>query len=80
MEKETEKQQPLEKQRHYEPESIRQFMAKQKAERQRRREEAKKAEEEEMRKRMQHLQDLMVRQKTAVLATKVMRKLSLELL
>ena len=59
----------MEKQRHYDSESVRQFMAKQKAERQRRREEARKAEEQEQQKRRKLMQELISKQKSAVATT-----------
>nr|KAG5710506.1 hypothetical protein BaRGS_013152 [Batillaria attramentaria] len=70
-EKETEKQQPLEKQRHYDAESVRQFMARQKAERQRKREEAKKAQEQEAQKRQQLMQELISKQRSAASVSKL---------
>ena len=69
MEREVEKPEPVEKQRHYDSESVRQFMAKQKAERQRRREEARKAEEQEQQKRQKLMQELISKQKSAVATT-----------
>lgn len=68
-EREVEKPDPVEKQRHYDSESVRQFMAKQKAERQRRREEARKAEEQEQQKRRKLMQELISKQKSAVATT-----------
>ena len=65
MEVEPEKPEPIEKQRHYDSGSVRQFMAKQKAERQKQREGARKAEEQERQKRQQLLQELISKQRSA---------------
>ncbi|XP_076454897.1 centrosome-associated protein 350-like isoform X2 [Babylonia areolata] len=60
-----EKREPVEKQRHYDTESVRQFMARQKAERQRHREKVRREEEQDRVKRQQLMQELITKQRSA---------------
>lgn len=59
------------KHKHYDSESVRQYIAKQKAQRQQQKEAQRKAEMEEAQKRQQLMQDLIAKQKSAAMSSKV---------